>query len=283
MIPQLQKVFQNMTRSMEVFFVMHDAKPCARIAVNEAIINAVEAFCSANNLFFEKSSFKIAMEFLGAYSTKGRRLSPDSNIPGYFFYYISKSGETAKKAKKYEETLDYKKFGQILGYPDCCIDFFVKHKPEEVQKKNDYVMPALENSEGYVFPYENNIFVRYFDISVLSHSPCRFLCEKSKAIAQKNLALLEEHDPNVYAHTENMLKTAAIYSDLGIILLKGKRSKIRKDTFVFSEGYSSQPNKTQYFLEQSLNNGKNRIKINPEDQTFEVNKVKINHPILVFE
>jgi len=280
MIVQLQKVLANVTRSMEVFFVMQGVKPCIRIAVKEQMADSVEALCHVNDLYFEKSNSKIAMEFNGSYSTKGKWLKPDSELLGYFFYYIAKSKDIAQKAKAYEQSLNYKKFGEVLGYPDCCIEFFVKNKPEEEQKKNDYVMPALENSSDYVFPYQNNVFVRYFDLAIVSHVPHSFSCGRSSIIAEKNLELLREKEKRIYDHAINLMKSAVIYLDAGIILLKGKRTG--SDVFKFNKIIASQPSRISRFLDESLLNGKNIIKI-LDNKAFELNNVRLNHPILIFE
>ena len=274
MLHQLQTIFQNLSKSLEIFFVLMDTKPCCRIAVHESNIESIEEFCRTNNLFTAKSRFKVAMEFSGCYSTKGKHISPNSKTPGYFFYYISKSKQLSEHARNYEASLDYENFGKLLGYPDCCIDFFVRNKPKEEKNMNDYVLPALDNSQGQSFPFQNNVFTRYFDIAVLSHCPCSFSCEKSKAIADKNLFALKENDKKTYRHVLYWLKTASIYTNMGIILLKGRHSRLRKGSFVFSRVVSSQPNKLFYFLKERLAKRKNIIRISKEE---------IAHPFLVFE
>ena len=163
MIQQLQQIFHSITKSLEVLYVTEGIKPCARILVFEDNLEKIIDFISENQLFFALSEFKVVKQNIQSefYSDKSIKIQKNSIKKGHFFVYISKNRETAEKAKLLEQNQNHKELGLILGYPECCCDFFVNNFDE---KNTDLTLKILENSIGYEFPFYNNIASRHLTL-----------------------------------------------------------------------------------------------------------------------
>jgi len=74
-------------------------------------------------------------------------------------------------------------------------------------------MPAIKNSKNILFPFQNNVFGRYFDICLLSHCPCSFNCERTRKIAENNLKILKKHDKELADFFIKTLRSAVIYTE----------------------------------------------------------------------
>jgi hypothetical protein len=276
LIDAMIPIFKNVTRSLEVFYVLQGKKPCARLAMTDA--DEVISFCRLNDLACEVSDFRISMEFSGNYSTKGKKVG--AKDPGYLFMYISKHVGLAKAAKAFEQKNDYAGLGRVLGYPECCIEFFCKNKPSEEKRLNDYVTPCIINTSSKLhFPYQNNIFIRYFDLALLSHALCSFDCKKSIAIANINLDILKELELPVYGHAISWLKSAAIYTDGGILLMQG-HFKAEDQTYHVNDIIRSSDSSTLAALVSKIKMIK-LVKI--EEDGISVGEEKHTYPFLIFE
>ena len=63
--------------------------------------------------------------------------------------------------------------GRLLGYPKCCVDFFV----ENWGKRFDFGMRQLGNSKQ-IFPVANTL-LRHTGIRLVPHLPCSFECNET--------------------------------------------------------------------------------------------------------
>lgn len=89
--------------------------------------------------------------------------------------------------------------GELLGYPDCCIEFF-----NETWNKGifDPILPAVLNTEGNCvngneirinsYP-ETNIIYRYFGLRIVPHLIHSFKCNKSKDFAKMFLEVMDQN------------------------------------------------------------------------------------------
>ena len=185
---QLKKIFGSNAKSIEILAVLNDKKPCARMGFYDEELAAIKEFCQTNGLFLEISDFKVAMEG-DKYSNKGK-----ISDFGINFVYISKNALIAKNAKNHEKMQDHENLGLLLGYPSCCISFFIEHQDRLKFLDNDYADTSLRYSVGNEFPYANNILLKENDICLLSHFPCSLNCEFSKNIGISNFKLLSAYD-----------------------------------------------------------------------------------------
>lgn len=215
-------LFAYKTKALEVLYVLEGIKKTARLSVHEDELKKIKEFCMNNHLHAEISDFKVAMEFHNdkSYSDKGYKINADSKTKGSFFVYISKSEKICRKAKSAEQMNDHKAFGKLLGYPNCCIKFFIENNKEQEKRQNDYVLPALSNSKK-PYSFYNNIAIRYFDVALLNHFPCSLNCKKSIKIAKQNLGVLQKYDPNLAKQFVELLKLPCIYTEKqGVHMLK---------------------------------------------------------------
>src|SRR3989338_11253467 len=220
MIPQLQQVFHSIIKSLEVLYVIEDEKPCARILVFEDELKKVTDFLDENNLNYSVSDFKVLKQAMQSdfYSDKSIRIAKEDQRKGHFLFYVSKSKITAGKAKLAEKENDHFLLGLILGYPQCCCDFFEKKFDE---KNTDLTLRTLQNSDGIEFSLYTNIAARHFDVSLLSHFPHSFECSQSVEISKNNLKVLDKNSPQLASLFTGILKSTVIYTtEEGIFLLR---------------------------------------------------------------
>ena len=196
MLNNLTNIFETKTKALEILYLLEGIKPVVRHGFYSNEILRIYRFCSENGLFLVKSPYKVVIIDAkeGSYSNKGIKVHPDDEREGMLFVYISKDERKAILANAHETEGNHRELGTLLGYPQCCIDFFTQHEPEERKANNDYVKPILNNSEGFEFPFQNNIFIRDFDITLLNHFPCSLNCQNSLELAKKHLDVLRKYD-----------------------------------------------------------------------------------------
>jgi hypothetical protein len=218
-LDDLKKTFGSRTKALEIVYLIKDLKPVVRQGFYENELAKVKEFCEKNKLAIEISTFKIlTLDSDKPYSNKGLKVKADDPAKGMFFVYISKDERKAAMASMFELKNDYRGLGLILGYPECCVSFFVKNEPERSRLDNDYAICTLNNSklldpQSVRYPFFTNIAKRDMDIVLINHFPCSFTCEKSIAIAKKNYSLISEIDPNLAMHYVNQLKTKVLVGD----------------------------------------------------------------------
>jgi len=222
MLDTLRTIFQSTIKALEILYVLEGIKPAARIMVNEDKKGQIANFLKENNLYYTISNFKIKKaDNEKDYSDKGIKVPADSSEIGYYFFYISKSKEKTEEARLLEDKNEHKNLGILLGYPECCSEFFERNFPIESKKQNDYTLASLKNSDGFQFPFYTNIASRHFDVSLLSHFPCSFNCNDSIELAKKYLELIRKYDKKLADIIEGMSKGAVLYTETkGVFLLR---------------------------------------------------------------
>ena len=173
---------------------------------------------------------------------------------------ISKDKEVAEKAKSMEQDNNHKKFGMLLGYPECCCDFFEENFSE---KNADLTLKILENSNGCEFQYYNNIAARHFDISLLSHFPHDFHCEESTKIAKNNLKIIKKYSEEISSLFSSILQSAVIYTMKEGIFILRKYEKIG-DRVIYGDILTTTRDKLYYLISSNKEltvMGKNRFLI----------------------
>ena len=212
MLDELQAICGSYIKALDILYVIEGLKPCARVMVSEEGYLPLVDFLRKSKLVFERADFKIEKLDKTNYSDKGQKLPLDSAKKGDFFLYISKSKEMAVRAKELEGKEDHIEFGKVLGYPECCCKFFNETFPEESKGNNDYVYPALKNSEGFRFSFYTNVVARHLDLNLISHFPCNFSCEASIEIGKKNLECVKKNSREIGVVSGGMLKGGVLYN-----------------------------------------------------------------------
>lgn len=227
MIEEFKGRLGSLNKALEFFYLMNDLKPVCRFGFYEQDINDIKKLCFENRLHITTSNFKVLLdsrENINDFNNKGYKTSLLNPFPGMIFAYISKDLELAELAKYLENGSDIRKLGELLGYPGCCIDFFMNNIEEQSKKNNDFVLPSLNNSEGFVFPKELNIAARYFDFNLLPFFPHSFSCDKALKLAKAYLATIINHNPSLAADLARKLNCGVIYTEnAGVYLLENPK------------------------------------------------------------
>ena len=184
MISQLSLIFTSKSKAQEIVLLLHDAKEVVRQGFYEKELPAVKEFCAKNNLFLVRSKFKVILDDENNFTNKGLRIPEKDPHLGMYFIYFSKDETKAYLASYYELIENHQKLGLLLGYPECCVDFFYQNFNEN---KTDL---QLKPTNLYT-----NITKRNEDLVVISHFPCNSDCEKSIELGKRYLELLYKIDP----------------------------------------------------------------------------------------
>ena len=131
MIDKLLPIFSNNTRSLELLYLINNIKQAARLDANGIELKKIKGFCSENSLYLEVSDFKvikIADKGKGGYANIVKRVPLNNLNRGLYHLYISKDKNKSKFLKILENKNDDRAVGELLGYPKCCIGFFMKNR-----------------------------------------------------------------------------------------------------------------------------------------------------------
>jgi len=172
----------------------------------------------------------------------------DKNSYGDYFFYIADNIEKAKISRDNEETEQEAEFGETLGIPSCCADFYVDNADKAMEKQNDFVTLVLENTySDPPYNYWNNYVAQYFGYSLLSFFPCSFDCKESIIVSKQIYNILydiypEFSDQFLYYHKQNILYTEY----RGIYLFEN--TKYDKENIVYNDSriHSSIKNSSIY-------------------------------------
>ncbi len=184
MIKKLSLTFGSKTKAQEILLLLSDKKEVVRQAFTEKELPPIIQFCKRNNIHLVKSKFKVLFTENKTYSNKGIRVPENDSRSGFYFIYFSKDEKKALLASYYETTNNHQELGAILGYPQCCINFFCQNFNEHKTNLEHQATNPL-----------TNLSKRENDAVLLSHFPCHSECPESIQLAQKYLDTIKSIDP----------------------------------------------------------------------------------------
>ncbi|RMF06995.1 hypothetical protein D6764_00895 [Candidatus Woesearchaeota archaeon] len=225
---RLAEELNSRTRALEVLLVKNGLKRSARIATGNE--KRFSALIEELGLYAEFSDYKVRMEFSGMYSTKGTLVGKEE--AGHSFAYVALKKEDARLAKQLDAEQNIAGLGMTLGYPECCIEFFLKHREEELKNRNDYVLPSIENSKKGKHPFHLNIFARYFDFALISHAPHSLECSESMRIAKDSMNLLFKENPVLAMTYQKVMTGAGIYGPDFVLLLPQAKTETQNGKII---------------------------------------------------
>jgi hypothetical protein len=100
----------------------------------------------------------------------------------------------------YKPFIDYFRFGAALGYPECCINYFMKENP-----KRNFLYSILKNSKGKL-NYLCNCLNKDNIYSYIFHMPCSFNCEKTIQYCEALRGEIKKHEPRFAGQIDFHLK-----------------------------------------------------------------------------
>lgn len=240
MLKQYKKLKLSLRNTLELMYVIKGAKPLIRLKLNNTQYEDIKIFCRENSLYYQTANYKVLgnndIEKAG-FSNELTHL-PFSSDCGYFLVFISKESLISKNDFS---DIDDEKLGELLGYPHCCNEFFVRNIQEAKKYNMDYVPLILKNEQMQAPFYTNNL-IRYFGYSLISHFPCSYHCEKSIEIARANLKILEENAPDIAERLKEKLKSFVIYTENNGIFYSNRYKKEKSNSglnIVFKDIYAS--------------------------------------------
>lgn len=78
---------------------------------------------------------------------------------------------------------DNRMIGRLLGFPECCQNFFQNYWVDQKFLDTSWPM-SLNGTQG---PKECNILLRWLGVRAVSHLPCSFDCKETYSIARTNI------------------------------------------------------------------------------------------------
>ncbi len=173
------------SKADEIILLLADIKPVVRHALYSHEIKAMKQFCSKHNLHLTTSRFKVVFsEEKGSFSNLGYRYPLNDPREGQLHVYISKDEAQAHLAHYFELVENHEGFGTLLGYPACCVEYFMQN----FSNKNPN--PEIKESHPLL-----NLSKRNKDAVLISHFPCSKECTESIEIAKQNLHYLNTYYP----------------------------------------------------------------------------------------
>lgn len=203
----LKKIFKNRIPSMlEVLYVYENVKTSCRLIVNSKQLFNLIKLCRKFNLEINLEKFRInpVKDSSKAGYSNSSEILPFNSKQGSFIIYISEN--------KTDILSDPKNLGLNLGYPKCCVNFYLKNL-DYVKKDayHDLVLQAIPK-RFKIFPFYTNIAIRYFGIQLLSHFPCSFDCKKSIEIAKTYLNCVKKYDSELANFLIQHLSSFVVYT-----------------------------------------------------------------------
>ncbi|MBN2013758.1 MAG: hypothetical protein JW778_01120 [Candidatus Altiarchaeota archaeon] len=273
----------------DIVLVYDGVKPSTRLMLPQYSLKSLQEFLVRYGLCIIRSDYKVVTKkdrSKGGWGNKILRIVDANSDEGEPSYYIAKSDEIAKEAKT-ADFVDPDEFGQTLGYPICCQEFFKKYFPLANEKQCDFVLYTLkETKEDYPYDLYNNNASRYFGYSLLSHFPCSFNCKESSKLARSYYKVFERYSPSWANNFIYCQQSAIIYTEYGGIFLI-KNFELNGDILRYGKSsrlYSTITNKNLELLSRGNNiliKSKNNFSIRQGDRLLKTFKGE-NVGLLVF-
>lgn len=150
---------------------------------------------------------------------------PDSMVYGV----VARRLEDAERFRELSlGKVDHGDIGTLLGYPDCCREFFERVWAKE--KWIDTIYHQAQNTPGSVrdghtvsvkgHPFCNQA-LRYFGIRITSHLPCSWQCEETIRWGELWFSVMRDIDPQAAEDAMHLLSLPVEWNALkGIVICK---------------------------------------------------------------
>ncbi len=193
---------------VELMALLYDIKPCLADLLNfekfdRKYINKldrVNQLCKKLGLNLAVSQYKFIVN-----SPRGifEMVEMDDKRKGKISLGVSKDMDKALEGVElyYKKTLDSKdsrRFGEVMGYPTCCLDFgdyLCQNSRGDKERDPDnfgFANPAVESlKRSKDFAWQLNVF----SYSLLSYYPCHFDCQPSISYVNNILKVFNQVDP----------------------------------------------------------------------------------------
>ena len=173
----------QMVQELEIESVAEDQRPCAWRTISEESLPDFSERC------LDKCLIVHPVKYVGRWEGFIHHTPPvEKGKPKNIYCIISKSQIYIKNYLEAFNKGDNERQGEMLGFPNCCIDSF---KSNWEKGYFDYI-PFIKNRDK-VTPLSNPI-LRYIGVRVGFHIPCSFNCEESIRRGQERLDLAKDYN-----------------------------------------------------------------------------------------
>lgn len=179
--------------------------------------------------------------------------------------YIAKTMASSEEACALDNSEDVNRFGELLGFPECCRAFYRKNWETAQCLQGDFALLTADATP--VFPYNGwtNYLAQYFQYSLISHFPCSFTCEHTARLGAQAHEFLQRLSPEFAASFLLLHRSAIVYTEFqGLCLLPGARWK--ENSIWYDSVRSTIPGQ----LDEAVRRG-NRIQVTGK-HSFEVHQ-----------
>lgn len=198
LLKQVIEVFGSQISAIEFIFLVHGLKSSARIPILEQKKEALVALCASFS-FHVRISEKRYSPFKGngycnsATEAPGFGLSWRQN--SYFEAYISPHDNISRELEACCKNNDHRRVGALLGYPSCCVDFFMIYFALGQLNSMDFspLIPAKTKRANWY----TNTFARPFGATIIDHFPCKYNCQETGLNAILRLEFLALKFPHI--------------------------------------------------------------------------------------
>jgi hypothetical protein len=225
----------NTLSIQEYLAVKHGIKPVMRQGIDAKDLETLRQKVESENLSLLTKTLDIS-----------RRINQKQKMTDKILVaYISKSMKLAKQTHKAEMGQDDKRFGELLGYPECCVSFYQDKIPHPTDDKFSFTLHTLSNTKGKPSFFTNNIFnfqtkvgtkhkLDTFNVYknllgdrlnhfLISHIPCSYRCKESIGLGKERLKILEEEYKEFTKRlVSDIRKTFLVMDDFNWVSFDGK-------------------------------------------------------------
>jgi len=225
--------FQSLSHAEqgEILLTLKGIKPAARIMVGEDRLGAAIHFLQEKNIPFVLSPFKVSVvsdpKKRDWSNLAGRYHHFNAEGRGGFMVYLASDGVRAQAVLLLEVLKADYELGLVLGYPECCVEFFEANFGKTQDTRGDLVSFSLRNTlQPPPYPFYINNLARYFGAQLIYHFPCRYTCQEAIVLGKQYLDLLQKEMPEWAKNCRKLLMCPVVYTDSqGVFLLEESCSR----------------------------------------------------------
>ena len=202
---------------VELIAVFNGIKHVMRILCSGKETRDIIALTQELGLYYGQSGYTIleGASYCGFVHTSQVLLHKPTKDSDKRFLYIGVDEISVKLASTFD-SIDNRRFGLILGYPECCVDFFCRHySKDNYDLIFDTDRPVRNHYEALI-----NYACRVFGYSLISHFPCQWDCEASIKLAKSMLKIPESCCIVIAKETMDYLESDVLYSPQVVVAVK---------------------------------------------------------------
>jgi hypothetical protein len=282
------------TQLISFMAVVLGIKPAMDDWISKEKFNEFKAICRKYKLYFKPDVVftsiysSLVEKSIGSETlttTKAIGLPVKAKINGQLHIFIAKTRENLERAFKngwyplviknrviQKPFVDYIKFGYDLGYPECCVRFFLRYNNWQYYS---HLFEVFKNTKG-VPSFLANPLTRIVTVSYISHIPCSFNCGATIKMSRKLRNLIQQREPEFVKQVDELQKIPflVLYEDM----IYGFKGKLVLNRLHYQKVYFFGGNQKMNIYQSKLEEGNNLF---VKDRTIFILKGKqVKHQIV---